>query len=168
MRVRTGLAFLALAVPWILPSPSSAQQWSAAEQEVLDQLAECWDLWMEGIRAGSPDRWYAECTAPGLTYWPAQDGAPLDTDFDRRNWDLAMAMDLGWVDIRPVSLTLTDDIAVLHFYGYWKTPAPEGEQVTEAKRTEVFRRIDGRWRLLAGHATPVSSGDASPYRSIRR
>jgi hypothetical protein len=78
------------------------------------------------------------------------------------------ATDLGWVDIRPVLLTVVADVAVLHFYGYWKTPGAEGIQVTEAKRTEVFRRIDGRWKLLAGHATPVSAGDASPYRTIKR
>jgi hypothetical protein len=77
-------------------------------------------------------------------------------------------MDLGWVDIRPVSLTVVDEIAVLHFYGYWKAPSAEGEQVTEAKRTEVFRRIDGRWKVIAGHGTPVSPEDAAPYREVRR
>ena len=168
MKSRTFLGILGVGILFLTPIPSLSQQWSPEEKEVLDQLAECWDIWMEGIQSGSPDRWYAECTAPGLTYWAAQDGAPLDTDFDRRNWDLAMANDLGWVDIRPVSLVLMEDIAVLHFYGYWKTPTADGEQVMEAKRTEVFRRIDGRWRLLVGHATPVTVGDGSPYRRIRK
>jgi hypothetical protein len=57
---------------------------------------------------------------------------------------------------------LFDDVAVLHFYGYWKTPGPEGEEVTEAKRTEIFRRIDGRWKLMAGHGTLVDTGDGTP------
>ena len=162
------LGALALGGLVIFPGPSQAQQWSAEEQEVLDQLAECWDIWMEGIGVGSPDRWYAECATPELTYWPAQDGAPINTDFDRRNWDMASSADLGWVDIRPVLLTVVDDLAVLHFYGYWKTPGEAGVQVTEAKRTEVFRRIDGRWKLFAGHGTPVTTGDASPYRTIKR
>lgn len=168
MTGKIGLGTLATIALLLAPTPSTAQQWSPAEQEVLDQLAECWDIWMEGVGSGTPDRWMAECAVPELTYWPAQDGAPLNTDFDRRNWELAMATDLGWVDIRPVSLTVMDDIAVLHFYGYWRTPGPEGEQVTEAKRTEVFRRIDGRWKMIAGHATPVSSPDASPYRNIKK
>ena len=153
---------------WALPLTASAQTYTAAEQEVLDQLAECWDIWMEGVRSGSPDRWYTQCAAPELTYWPAQDGAPIQSDFDRRNWDLASSMDLGWVDIRPLSLTVVDNIAVLHFYGYWKTPSEDGQRVTEAKRTEVFRRIDGRWKLMVGHSTPVSMEDASAYRLIKK
>lgn len=59
---------------------------------------------------------------------------------------------------------MMDDVAVLHFYGYWRAPSGEGETVTEAKRTEIFRRIDGRWKLIAGHATPVNPADAVPYR----
>jgi hypothetical protein len=163
-RVLLVLAFLLLS----LPLAGAAQSYSAAEQEVLDQLAECWDLWMEGTRSGSPEGWIAQCTVPELTYWGAQDGAPLDNDFTRRNWDMASATDLGWVDIRPVSIQVMDDFAVLHFYGYWRAPGPAGEQVTEAKRTEVFRRMDGRWKMIAGHATPVDAADAAPYREIRR
>jgi hypothetical protein len=151
-----------------LPCSAPAQERSPAEEEVLDQLAECWDLWMEGIRSGSPEPWISACAAPGLTYWAAQDGTPHSPDFIRRNWDLASATDLGWVDIRPVSITVMDDIAVLHFYGYWKAPGPAGEQVTEAKRTEVFRRMDGRWKMIAGHGTPVTPADAAPYREVRR
>ena len=168
MRGRTRLGLLAIGALLLAPAPALAQQWSEDEQEVLDQLAECWDIWMEGIGSGSPERWMAECATPELTYWPAQDGAPLKFEFDRRNWNLASATDLGWVDIRPVSLTVVDDIAVLHFYGYWRAPAADGERVTEAKRTEVFRRIDGRWKLMAGHATPVSVEDGAAYRAIKR
>jgi hypothetical protein len=148
---------------YLIISPSAAQEWSPEEQEVLDQLAECWDLWMEGVRSGSPEGWIAQCTVPGMTYWPSRLGAPRATaDFLRRNWDIPTVQDLGWVDLRPVSLTVFDDVAVLHFYGYWKTPGPEGEEVTEAKRTEIFRRVDGRWKLMAGHATEVDSGDGTP------
>jgi len=168
MRQLSRLVALAIGTLLLVPGPTLAQQWSAEEQEVLDQLAECWDIWMEGTESGSPDRWMEMCAVPELTYWGAQDGAPLNNDFTRRNWDMAMASDLGWVDIRPVSLTLMDDIAVLHFYGLWRAPASEGEQVTEAKRTEVFRRIDGRWKMISGHATPVSAEDGAPYQEIRR
>jgi len=168
MRGRTRLGALAIGALLLVPGPSLAQQWSAEEQEVLDQLAECWDIWMEGIGSGSPERWLAECATPELTYWPAQDGAPLNNEYTRRNWDMAAATDLGWVDIRPVSLTVVEDIAVLHFYGSWKAQAPEGERVTESKRTEVFRRIDGRWKLMAGHGTMVSPEDAALYRAIKR
>jgi len=156
------LVLTLLALPF--NPPLLAQQWSSQEQEVLDNLTECWDIWMAGIRSGSPDQWISQCTAPGMTYWGAQDGAPDDPASVRRNWEMISRQDLGWVDMRPVSLVIAGDVAVLHFYGYWRAPDGDGELVTEAKRTEVFRRLDGRWKMIAGHATPVSLADAAPYR----
>ena len=147
-----------------LSHPLLAQQWSSQEQGVLDDLAECWDVWMEGIRAGSPEQWISQCSTPESTYWGAQDGAPNDNAFLRRAWPLIRTQDRGWVDMRPVMMSVQGDVAVLHFYGYWRAPAGDGEVVTEAKRTEVFRLVDGRWKLLVGHATPVTLADAEPYR----
>ncbi|MDH3458162.1 MAG: nuclear transport factor 2 family protein [Gemmatimonadota bacterium] len=141
-----------------------AQEWSDEEQGVLDNLAECWDIWMEGTKTGSPERWISECSTPKSTYWPSANGAPLTNEFTRRTWGAISGRDLGWVDIRPVSLTVVDDIAVLHFYGYWRAATADGETITEAKRTEVFRRINGRWKLISGHGTPVTPADAEPYR----
>ena len=146
------LAVLILALGLLSPATSPAQQWSPAEQEVRRQLEECWASWMDGVKSGSPERWFAECSVPQQTYWPAGDGAPLTRDFSRRNWDLAIAMDRGWVDIRPVLLTVMDDVAVLHFYGYWKVPGEQGETITVAggeplrsrqRRTSRRRRPPG-------------------------
>ncbi len=145
-------------------APVFAQEWSDDEQEVLDNLAECWDIWMEGVESGSPERWISECSTPTMTYWFAPDGAPGTNDVNRRTWETISRTDLGWVDIRPVSLTITDDIAVLHFYGYWRAATADGETITEMKRTEVFKQLDGRWKLMAGHSTPVTADDAAPYR----
>lgn len=157
------VSFLALSV--LVPTAAaSAQTWSPEEQEVLDQLAECWDTWMEGVQSGSPDRWISECSTPTSSFWPASDGAPFGNDFIRRNWPTIQVQDLGWVDIRPVKLAVTSDLAVVHFYGYWMAPGENGETVTEAKRTEVFRRINGRWKVIAGHGTPLTVADAAPYR----
>jgi len=164
MSGRKAIGALIIGVFVLVPGPAPAQQWSAAEQEVLDQLAECWDIWMEGVESGSPETWISQCSTPTSSYWPSSDGAPNNNDFLRRNWSMVQVQDLGWVDIRPMMLTVTDDIAVLHFYGYWRAPGENGETITEAKRTEVFRRIDGRWKLISGHGTPVTLADAAPYR----
>ena len=155
---KTSIAIPILTLFLLLPASSQAQQWSDEEQEVLDHLVECWDIWMEGIKSGSPERWISECSTPALTYWGSNNGAPsYDNDESlRRNWATFSESDLGWVDIRPVSLTVIDDIAVLHFYGSWRTRTADGETVNEVKRTEVFRRIDGRWKMIAGHSTQVT------------
>ena len=158
------IALLAVSLALLAPGGLLfAQEWSDEEQEVLDDLAECWDLWMEGVESGSPQRYMSECTTPTSTFWIATDAAPNSNDFVRRIWSIIATQDLGWVDIRPVSLTITDDIAVLHFYGYWRAATADSETITEWKRTEVFKQLDGRWKLIAGHGTPVTLDDAAPY-----
>jgi len=144
----------------ILPLSANAQQWNSEQQEVIDHLTECWDFWSDNVDSeGGYAQWINECSIPSNTYWWSPDGAPLNNDFTRRNWGVDSEKDLGWVDIRPVSITVDDDIAVLHFYGYWREKTEDGNTVHEAKRTEVFRRIDGRWKMIAGHSTPISSDD---------
>jgi ketosteroid isomerase-like protein len=147
----------------ILACPLIAQEWSDEEQEVLDHLEECWDMWMDGVEQGTPDRWMSECTTPETTYWSAVDTAPTDHEYIRRIWDRISETDLGWLDIRPTSLRVNDDIAVLHFYGQWRAATPDGETVTEGKRTEIFQRLDGRWKIIAQHWSPVTPADAEPY-----
>lgn len=164
--MRRSLATLAALGLTLVPG-AAAQQWSAEEQEVLDHLAECWDIWMAGVEAGTPTQWLSECSTPSSSYW-GFDGAPITNEFVQRTWGIISGRDLGWVDIRPVLLRVMDDVAVLHFYGYWRAPADGGETVTEAKRTEVFRKIDGRWKIISGHGTPVTAADAEPYRQGQR
>ena len=59
-----------------------------------------------------------------------------------RNWGMISTQNLGWVDLRPVALSVQGDIAVLHFYGLRRAPDGDAEVVTEAKRTEVLRRVE--------------------------
>jgi len=58
-------------------SALSAQQWTAEQQSVVDDLATCWDIWMEGVESGTPDRWVNECTNGDPTFWPGAYGAPM-------------------------------------------------------------------------------------------
>ena len=140
-----------------LPKAILAQEWSPQQREVLRAVTECWDLWMDGVEQGTPDPWIDNCRAEDATFWVGADGAPILTggEFLRRNWGAEIGVDLGWVDLRPIYIGVRDDIAVLHFYGYWRLPGPDGPEVREWKRTEVWRMEDGRWRQWVGHATPV-------------
>ena len=137
-----------------LTQPVRAQQWSPQQREVLQAVMQCWDLWMEAVEQGTPDPWIDNCETEDATFWAAADGAPNVTggDFLRRNWGGEIGVDLGWVDLRPIYIGVRENVAVLHFYGYWRLPGP---QLEEWKRTEVWRREDGRWRQWVGHATPV-------------
>lgn len=139
----------------IAPARLVAQQWTPAQQKVIDDLRTCWDLWMTGVRQGSPDPWINECTVEGQTYWVAQYGSPVDIDWVRRSWDEIAETDLGWLAIHPITVRVIDDVAVMHFYGYWRVDTPNGPELIEGKRTEVFKNVNGRWRMMAGHQTQV-------------
>ncbi len=64
-----------------------------------------------------------------------------------------MQLEYRWVDLQPLAVKVNGNMAVIQFYGYWSENRGEGRVITEAKRTEVFERIGGRWRLSVGHAT---------------
>ena len=48
---------------------------------------------------------------------------------------------------------------VTFYTGYWSENRGEGRVITEAKRTEVFERVGGRWRLSVGHAEVTGQGN---------
>ena len=147
------LALLTFSAALLTPSPAEAQQWSPEQQEVVDHLKTCWDTWMESVHAGSPDAWLNNC-ADNHSFWVSQDGSPGGEDYLRRDWDAIAATDEGWLDIRPLWIRVEGDFAVMHFWGYWRVR--DQEQPVEVKRTEVFKKVDGRWKLIAGHATRTS------------
>ena len=145
-------------------APAWSQQWTPEQQSVITALETCWDTWMESIRQDDPSMWIDQCTDGSYTYWWTEDGAPNTPATLRRDWERVKRTDLGWVDIRPLAVKIVGAVAIMQFYGYWDAQTPEGPVMTEAMRTEVFRRAGDRWLLVAGHSTPSSSEDADPYR----
>ena len=66
-----------------------------------------------------------------------------------------MQLEQRWVDLQPLTVKVNGNMAVIQFYGYWSEMRGEERVITEAKRTEVFERVGGRWRLSVGHAEPT-------------
>jgi len=147
-----------------ITAPTWAQQWTPEQQGVITALETCWDTWMESIRQDDPSLWLDQCTDGNFTYWWTADGAPNTPATLMRDWDNIKRTDLGWLDIRPFAVKVIGDIAIMHFYGYWRAQTPDGTARTEGMRTEIFQRSNGRWVLIAGHGTPSSSADAEVYK----
>lgn len=150
-----GTAALLLTTAILLtPASLHGQQWDDQQQEVLDSVIACWDTWMDAVRQNDADVFTEDCQAEDATFWVGSFSSPIleGPDYLRRNWGGVVGIDQGWVDLRPISISVHDDVAVIHFYGLWQLPEAG---VVEWKRTEVWRREDGRWVQWAGHATPV-------------
>ena len=154
------LAAALMTAPLVL----EAQQWTPEQIEVIESLKGCWDTWMVSMRADDPSVWIDQCTDGDYTFWWAAEGAPNNPETLRRNFEWIKGTDLGWSDIRPLTVKVFGDVAVMHFYGYWWAKTSDGKTLTEELRTEVFRKLNGRWVLAAGHSTPRTPADAEPYR----
>ena len=151
----------------VLPATHTAhaQQWSDEEQELLDFLESSWNVWMEAIKKDDPEIWIKAANAPeNLSYWVGVEGAPVGLRTLRRDWDAIREQDINWIDFRPVSVRIHDNVGIIHFYGYWKAKTDDGPVTTEHKRTEIFLKKGGKWSFIGGHNTPVSQADAEPYK----
>ncbi len=146
------LTLLAVGLLLVLPAPAQAQEWTPEQQEVIDALTTCWNTWVEGIQDGSPDAWLDNCTEEGFSYWWRE--TPLGEQMARRNWTRIMESDENWLDLSPLVVKVYDDFAIVHFWGYW---APAEGDILGRKLTEIFRKVDGRWLLVAGHSAPADS-----------
>ena len=109
-------------------------------------------MWVEGYQDGSPDRWLDNCTEEGYSFWFGY-GSPLGEDWVRGQWDTIIENDGKWLDLRPIWVRVYDDeFAIMHFWGYWEITVDEERIIEEAKRTEVFHKVNGHWLLAAGHS----------------
>ncbi len=150
----------------LVAAGAAAQEWSADQQDLIDHVRTCWDVWVEALADETPDRWLEACPIDGRSHWWwSADGAPASGLEDtKRNWQAIREIDDDWVSLRPIYVDIFGDVGVIHMYGHWRANTSEGTVVTEAKRTEVFQRRDGQWVFIGGQNSPVSSSDAEPYR----
>jgi len=94
--------------------------------------------------------------------WWTNASVPQTRESIIRNW-INPPVDLGWVGLTPIAIRIWDDVAMVQMYGSWKARTPDGPVTTEYKRTEVFRKVDGRWMFVGGQGTPTNTKDADPY-----
>ncbi len=81
-----------------------------------------------------------------------------------RNWDLIRKRADTWAGLRPIRVNVFGDVAVMHFYAYWRAETPDGVVTSEQKRTVVHQRRNGQWVNIGAQVTPVSAADAEPYK----
>ena len=163
MRVAVAVGLLSL--PLSVPS-AHAQQWTPEQQSLVAHVTQCWDVWVKALADETPAKWLAACPVDDRAHWWwTADGAPQTSAVEvQRNWHAIRATDDNWVSLRPVYVDIFEDVGIIHMYGYWRAKTPGGMVTTEAKRTEVFQRRNGKWVLIGAQGTPVTPADAVPYR----
>jgi hypothetical protein len=167
MREYFSLLFAGAVLLLMTPLASSAQEWNAEQQGLIDHVTACWDAWVDALADETPAQFFDACPqdARGHWWWTA-DGAPEALVVGvQRNWHVIRETSDDWASLRPIYVDIFGDVGIIHLYGHWRAKTPDGTVGTEAKRTEVFQRRGGQWVLIGAQSTPVTPADAAPYRT---
>lgn len=123
-----------------------AQQWSADQQEVWQALENWFELRTkndaQGVKAlihkdfvGWGWDLYATYGHAELTEW-ADHMTPKGTEF-------------VYHILKPMEILVMDDVAVLYFFGSFFKTVDGKEMVEQAQFTNVWKKEDGKWLLIA-------------------
>ena len=142
------MVVLGLAV--LAGSEAQAQKWGPAEQEIIDRVKQCSDLWET---QGFGKAWLAECGHPDFRYWGDESLAP-----DNRAWiDRLSRPRTGkaFAEQRPVYVAVYGDMAYMFSVWTAMTENAAGVRTTMQRHTmDVFRREGGKWLFLAESESP--------------
>ena len=153
------LALAAALVVLALPGSVRAQHWTAEEQEIIDLNQGCWDAWaledleaMERICNEHVDgrHWWTPESAPGIGWFSknAERWAAVFHPLDE---------ELYW-EIRPLSVRIFGDVALIHFWATVTMRDEEGTRSTKnRKQLNIWQRINGRWTWIGGMSSPEST-----------
>lgn len=152
-------AIAALAAFPFVPATASGQHWTPEEQEIIDLNQSCWDAWGNEDFAAArrtcnehPDgrHWWTAESAPGIGWF--------EKNADR--WAAAFhpIEDRLYWEVRPLSVRIFGDVALIHFWGTVTTIDDQGVRTTVArKQLNIWQRVDGRWTWIGGMASPETN-----------
>ena len=130
--------------------PLIAQNWTADQQEVLDQIKKGWSSWEEAVNAKDLNIWLDKFQpADDFTGWWTSDGGLWTLEKDKRTFD-SWVKDVNnfyWEGVQPLSIKVYGDVALAYFYSTYNMEDKTGKTTRmEDKRLEVYRKVDGIWR----------------------
>ena len=133
-----------------------AQEWSAEQKEVIAHIKACFDANVRTHQDKNTDHFFAACPCEKDVYWwVASEGAPrqfvnLEARLTAEGLYWQMKRE-NWLDVRPLSIKIDGDVALIHFYFIWIVENYRGEIFQlEQKNLNVLRKKNGRWTFLGG------------------
>ncbi len=132
---------------------ASAQDWSPQQKEVWSRVQQCLDFFVaknfDSMGGCVHDRFsgwlYGEPVPRGKAY------------FNTVTRHIMESVSVATYDLRPVSIVVIDDVAVVHYYSFMVF---EGSlNVTQDKWTDVLVKENGVWRWIADHGGTLPSAN---------
>jgi ketosteroid isomerase-like protein len=90
--------------------------------------------------------------------------ALLGWDAVRESWERIFAA-TRWMHVEPtnVGVGVLGDVAIVTCWENVTAQADEGVGIASVQATNVFRRVDGSWRLVVHHASHVPLDTMPPF-----
>ena len=125
--------------------PAQETEWSADEQAVVDWLT----TFNEEAYSGGWNE-FQSWLHPEFTSWDYSERSPLEMESFETSvaefFDSAASIRVG---IKPMSVQLADDVAIVHTWYRQVVTFSEGKEGYSGRWTIVLKRVDGDWKHLA-------------------
>ena len=136
--------------------PAAGQTWSTEQQEVWAQEQAFWEMFrvkdLEGVMA---------VFHPDYKGWDYSAAVPSGTE-SNEIWMKYYFDNYSWVviEITPLAIVVSGDIAVVHYVYAGVYSDDEGEKEgTSGRWTDVLKKEDGKWLLIADHGGSTKDDD---------
>jgi ketosteroid isomerase-like protein len=145
-------ALFTLLLTVLLVVSASAQEWSAAQQEVWSLEEAYWERRQRGDVEGFMNLWDEDFV--GWPYWAPEPMTKVDIQQSVREGALS---GLVGYELIPQAIRLFGDIAIVHYAYELQGRDAEGREASRVGRlTHTWRRLAGKWRIIGGMSSPHS------------
>jgi len=146
--------------PVELQAPS-AQKWSPAQQEIIDQIRRCNDAWVAAHVEKRFEVYDSVCpaTEQAVFWYTGGDGTPVTYNGAKGTLAASILKTRGvsWKDLQPVAVQVDGDVAYIYYSVTW-IPEPETGPASPrpSRRLTVFQFRGDRWLMSGGSIAPVT------------
>ena len=146
MSIRALLATLAFLSLVTVAAPAAGQTWTPEQQEILKFEELQWQM--------SKDKdlsWIDKMVHPNLSYWDTDQQSPQNkaslTRWNRYNNTNSTVLEQ---ELFPISVTITGNIAVVHYrYTTARENMKKERETVSGRYTDVLVKEGGRWMFIS-------------------
>ena len=138
------LVLLFSCVILVLNTSVMCQEWSNEQKEALSITEKMVKFWVDRDIDG-----YMSCLHDNFIGWFNEDPLPVERK-TLRNWE-EQSLSTEKIlhnEIKPVSIKVTDDIALVNYYMTTLREDENGKKLIYSKWTDICKKEDGKWLII--------------------
>lgn len=132
----------------MLSGAIQAQEWSAAQKAVWNDVSAYWQLFADGDADGMLSYFHKDYRG-----WDANDPLPRGKASTEKGLKHFLAGNkIVMHEIQPVAISVHGDFAIVHYYYSMMFKNADGKEVTTGGRwTDILSKQGGKWMLIGDH-----------------